>query len=264
MLRNINLDIPQGRITAIIGPNACGKSTLLKAVARILPTAEGTITRSGRDIQSESRRSYARALAFLEQSGDVPPALTVEELTAVGRHPYQRWYRRWNRSDRKIIDRCLNAVGMAGFRRRPVVSLSGGQRRCAFIAMALAQDTEIVLLDEPTSFLDPAHQSEVLDQMRELNRTEGRTVVAVLHDLWQAARYADYVVVMNNGGIHAAGSPDQVLIPSVIQDVFQVAADTVIDPSGVRLTVPAVNDSPRSAAGRKESPKKTENNFKEN
>ena len=263
VLRDVNLDIPAGRITAILGPNACGKSTLLKALARILPPSSGRITRGGENIRTRSRRAYARTLAFLEQSGDVPPALTVEELIAVGRYPYQRWYRRWSGSDREIIEGSLEAAGMAEFRRRPVVSLSEGQRRRAFIAMALAQDTEIVLLDEPTSFLDLAHQSEVLDRMRRLNRAEGRTVAAVLHDPWQAARYADYVVVMDGGRIHSEGSPERVLTPRVIEDVFQVAADVVTDPfSGRPLVLPG-GAYHRDAEGRKRSPEKTENNFKE-
>lgn len=263
VLRDVNLDIPAGRITAILGPNACGKSTLLKVLARILPPSSGRITRGGENIRTRSRRAYARTLAFLEQSGDVPPALTVEELIAVGRYPYQRWYRRWSRSDREIIEGSLEAAGMVEFRRRPVVSLSGGQRRRAFIAMALAQDTEIVLLDEPTSFLDLAHQSEVLDRMRRLNRAEGLTVAAVLHDQWQAARYADYVVVMDGGRIHSEGSPEKVLTPRVIEDVFQVAADVVTDPfSGRPLVLPG-RAYHRDAEGRKRSPEKTENNFKE-
>lgn len=254
VIHNVSLDIPTGQITAIVGPNASGKSTLLKTIAGLLPAHAGSVLCEGRPIASLPRRAFARKLSFLEQSGDVPAGVTVEELVAVGRHPYQRWYRQWSRVDRAVIRRSLEAVGIAELCDLPVRSLSGGQQRRVFIAMALAQDTDIVLLDEPTAFLDIAHQSEVLDRIAELNRHEQRTVVAVLHDLWQASRYADYVVVMDAGRIRAAGSPQEVLTPAVVRDTFGVAAALTPDPGSSRTLVLPSQTVVRSAAADKGAP----------
>lgn len=248
VLRGVSLAVPAGRVTAIVGPNASGKSTLLKVIARLLPLHSGSVLCEGRPITSIARRAYARRLSFLEQSGDVPTGVTVEELVAIGRHPYQRWYRQWSRVDRLVIRRSLEAVGIAELCDLPVRSLSGGQQRRVFIAMALAQDTDIVLLDEPTAFLDIAHQSEVLDRVAELNQREQRTVVAVLHDLWQASRYADHVVVMDAGRVRAAGPPQDVLTPAVVQETFGVESVLASDPNSSRTLVLPSQTVARSAA----------------
>ncbi len=230
VVQDLSLEFPDGAVTAIIGPNACGKSTLLRCLARLLAPREGAALLDGASIHGSSRRSLSRRIGMLTQAPVAPPDVTVEELVAAGRFPYQRWYRQWAEEDEHAVEDALTATAMADLRDASVDTLSGGQRQRAWVAMALAQQTEIMLLDEPTTFLDIAHQVEVLDLVRMLNREQGRTVVMVLHDLVQASRYADYLVAMKDGAVVAAGRPVDIVTPALIREVFAVEADVLPDP----------------------------------
>lgn len=239
VVEGISMAPPPGQVTAIIGPNACGKSTLLKAFARLLPPMEGMAFLDGRSVWQGSHRDLARQLGLLAQGGIAPSGVLVEDLVAVGRYPYQRWYRQWSREDQQAVDRALEATAIEDLRWRTVDSLSGGQRQRVWLAMALAQDTRVLLLDEPTTFLDIAHQVEVLDLVWKLNRKEGRTVVMVLHDLGQACRYADYLVAMKDGRIAAEGPPETVVTPALVREVFDVEGHVAPDPlTGKPLVLP--------------------------
>lgn len=239
VVADLTVTFPAGRVSAIIGPNGCGKSTLLRTLARLLPLAGGTAMLDETPITAGSQRAFARRLAILTQGAVAPPQVSVEELVAMGRYPHQTWYRQWSRADEEAVERAMAAAGVTALRHRPVASLSGGQRQRAWLAMALAQQTPVLLLDEPTTFLDVAHQVEVLDLVRELNRTEGKTVVMVLHDLAQASRYADYLVAMKDGRAVAAGSPSDVLSDALVREVFGVESTVIADPLTQRpLIVP--------------------------
>ena len=192
----LSVDIPTGQITVIVGANACGKSTLLRGLARLLKARGGTVLLDGEPIQRSSTREVATKLGILPQQPVAPDGLTVGDLVARGRHPHQRWFRQWSAADEEAVAEALAATDMSDLANRPVDELSGGQRQRAWIAMALAQGTPILLLDEPTTFLDLAHQCEVMDLLQHLNDTEGRTIVAVLHDLNQASRYAHHLIAM--------------------------------------------------------------------
>lgn len=226
----VSVSFPAGQVSVIIGANACGKSTLLRTLARLLPISGGGARLFDRSITAGTHRAFARQLAMLAQGPVAPPGVVVEELVAIGRLPYQRWYRQWSREDQEAVDRALAATGMAELRWRKVETLSGGQRQRVWLAMALAQQTPVLLLDEPTTFLDIAHQVEVLDLVRERNRSEGRTVIMVLHDLGQACRYADYLVAMKCGKVVAAGSPRDVVSAPLVRNVFGVESTIVPDP----------------------------------
>ena len=250
VLEDIRLDIPAGRITAVVGPNASGKSTLLKALARLLPVARGTIALDGRSVARIPPRRLATRLAMLSQGPAPPDGVTVEDLVAAGRYPHQRWYRQWTEADASAVEHALAAADLVSLRHRPVEQLSGGQRQRAAIATALAQDTPVLLLDEPTTFLDLAHQVEVLDLAHTLNRRHGRTVVMVLHDLTQACRYADFLVLMRDGRVVASGPPRAVATADLIGAVFGVACEVAADPRTGRPTVltRGAADCPRQAA----------------
>ncbi|HEY8415821.1 MAG TPA: ABC transporter ATP-binding protein [Thermaerobacter sp.] len=236
---DLSVTFPAGKISAIVGPNGCGKSTLLKALARLLPLTGGTALLGDRPITAGSHRAFARQLALLSQHAVAPDGVLVEDLVATGRYPHQCWYRQWSREDQEAVERAMDAAGVAALRLRPVESLSGGQRQRAWLAMALAQETPVLLLDEPTSFLDLAHQVEVLDLVWRLNRSEGKTVIMVVHDLTQASRYADHLVVMKEGRVVAAGPPEDVLSAALVQDVFGVESTVIPDPvSGTPLVFP--------------------------
>ncbi|MFZ5815206.1 MAG: ABC transporter ATP-binding protein [Bacillota bacterium] len=230
VVEDVSVAFPAGRVSTIVGPNACGKSTLLRTLARLQPMSSGLALLNDRPTTALSHRAFAQQLAMLTQEPVAPPGVLVEELVAAGRYPYQRWYRQWSPADEAAVERAMAAAGVAEFRWRPVETLSGGQRQRVWLAMALAQQTPVLLLDEPTSFLDIAHQVEVLDLVRELNRTEGRTIIMVLHDLGQASRYSDHLVVMKEGRVVAAGAPGEVLSPGLVQDVFGVDSAVVPDP----------------------------------
>ena len=248
--RDLSVLFPEARITVIVGPNACGKSTLLRAVGRLLEPRSGTITLRGRDIRLFKPGALARSVAALPQ-GPVPPqGIVVEDLVAAGRYPYQRWYRQWSREDERASNGALAATGIDDLRLRPVEELSGGQRQRAFVAMALARESDVMLLDEPTTFLDIAHQVEVLDLVRAANRQRGATVVMVLHDLALACRYADHLVAMNEGRVIACGPPSEIVTPELIRDVFGVPACVVPDPEGTGvLVLPSYGSSPDEVSG---------------
>jgi iron complex transport system ATP-binding protein len=239
VLQGIDVDLPAGRITAIVGPNACGKSTLLRTLARLLPVKGGEAWLGDRRVRAGTHRAFARRLGLLAQGPVAPAGVIVEDLVAAGRYPYQRWYRQWDAAGEQAIEAAIEATGLQNLRLRPVDELSGGQRQRVWVALALAQDTPVLLLDEPTTFLDIAHAVETLDLMSDLNTREGRTVVIVLHDLGQACRYADHIVAMRDGHVVAAGDPRQVVTAGLLRDVFGVESWVVADPqTGKPLVLP--------------------------
>jgi len=239
VLDSVDVAIPDGKITALIGANGSGKSTLLKALGRIIAPEAGTVYLDGKEISSMQGRAIAQKLALLPQSPVSPDGLTVRQLCRFGRHPHKGLLSRTSAEDEEIVDGALAATGLADLASRPLDRLSGGQRQRAWIAMALAQETPILLLDEPTTYLDIAHQLEVLELLRDLNRNRGRTVVMVVHDLNHAAQYADHIIAVADGGIHAAGSPGALLTPELIKTVFGVDAAVVPHPvDGTPLCLP--------------------------
>lgn len=235
----LDLVVPPGRITAIVGANACGKSTLLRAMSRLLAPRSGQIILDGKDLHRLPTKLVARTLGLLPQSPVAPEGIVVADLVARGRHPYQRLLSRWTVEDNTAVARALELTQTVDLADRPVDELSGGQRQRVWIAMTLAQQTDILMLDEPTTFLDVAHQIEVLDLLADLNRDHGSTVVMVLHDLNLAARYADHLVTMVNGSIHTRGRPADVLTSDTVHAVFGLRCHVIDDPvSGRPLVVP--------------------------
>jgi iron complex transport system ATP-binding protein len=242
VVRDLTIEIPQGQVTTIIGPNGCGKSTLLRTLARLLKPSDGRVVLDGDAIGAMPTREIARRLALLPQSPVAPDGLLVRDLVGRGRHPHQRWFRQWSRDDEDVVEAALSMTDTADLGDRPLDQLSGGQRQRAWIAMTLAQDTELMLLDEPTTFLDLAHQVEVLDLVTRLNQERGRTVVMVLHDLNLAARYSDVVVVMKDGALLAQGPPDEVFTVDMLSAVFGLDADVLPDPrTGLPIIVPTAS-----------------------
>ncbi|MFG2000821.1 ABC transporter ATP-binding protein [Spirillospora sp. NPDC048911] len=236
---NLDLQVPTGQISVIIGANACGKSTLLRALARLLSPRTGTVHLDGRSIHSMPTRQVAQRLGILPQSPVAPEGLTVTDLVGQGRSPHQTWWRQWSSGDEDAVTEALRATGMLEHADRPIDELSGGQRQRAWIAMAVAQGTPILLLDEPTTFLDLAHQIDVLDLVVDLNRRENRTIVMVLHDLNQACRYADHIIVMKSGAIVTEGGPSDVIDAALVEDVFGMRCQVTRDPvSGTPLVIP--------------------------
>lgn len=239
IIRDLNLAIPTGQMSALVGANGCGKSTLLRGLARLLKPHGGTVYLDGSSIFNLSTKQVAQQLGILPQSPVAPEGLTVRDLVAQGRYPYQNWLQQWSAKDEKIVQQALLITDLLELADRALDTLSGGQRQRAWIAMALAQDTDILLLDEPTTFLDLAHQIEVLDLLYELNQTQGRTIVMVLHDLNQACRYADYLVAIKDGRIFTAGEPKQVMTEEMVQEVFGLECRVVADPVvGTPMCVP--------------------------
>lgn len=231
--------IEPGELTVIVGPNACGKSTLLRAFGRILRPRAGSVTLDGKDVLSLGSKEFARAVGLLPQSAQAPDGITVGDLVARGRFPHQGMLRQWSEQDEDAVVSALERTGTFELADRLLSDLSGGQRQRVWIAMALAQQTDILLLDEPTTFLDLAHQLEVLELCRELTDEHNTTVVAVLHDLNHACRYADRIVAMRDGRIHAAGDPDEIVTSSLVEEVFGVRCRVVPDPvTGTPLVVP--------------------------
>ena len=239
IVSDLTLAIPDGRITALIGPNACGKSTLLRGLARLMRPRTGAVYLDGREIHRYPTREVALRLGLLPQAPSAPEGLTVEDLVARGRYPHQTWFRQWSVEDEAAVERAMRLTRTEVLRDRSVDELSGGQRQRTWIAMALAQETDLMLLDEPTTYLDLAHQIEVLDLLHELNEQEGRTIVIVVHDLNQAARYADHLVAMRDGRIKVVGRPSDVVTEAMVRDVFGVDARVVPDPvTGTPLVLP--------------------------
>jgi iron complex transport system ATP-binding protein len=249
VVEHLHLDVVDGSITAVIGPNGCGKSTLLRALGRLLRPRGGEVLLDGRRIGELPTRDVARALGMLPQSPTAPEGLTVADLVTRGRHPHQSWFRQWSRDDEHVVAEAMAWTGVSDLADRPVDALSGGQRQRAWIAMALAQGTDLLLLDEPTTHLDLAHAVDVLDLVDRLHADRGRTVVMVLHDLSLAARYADHLVAMRNGRIVAQGPPRDVLTPELLAEVFGLHAAVLPDPvsDGV-LVVPIGTRHTRRAA----------------
>ncbi|MFI9105955.1 ABC transporter ATP-binding protein [Streptomyces fildesensis] len=239
VIGGLDLVLPGGAVTAIVGPNACGKSTLLRGLTRLLSPAAGTVALDGSDIHRMPARSLARRMGLLPQQPVTPDAITVEALVRLGRYPHQRLLSPWSATDQAAVDEALERTGTTELRDQHVDQLSGGQRQRAWIALALAQDTELLLLDEPTTFLDLRHQLDVLDLVSDLHTESGRTVVMVLHDLGQAARYADHLVVLQEGRLAAAGPPSEVLDAALVKSVFNVDCQVIPDPeTGTPLVVP--------------------------
>ncbi|MET8678050.1 ABC transporter ATP-binding protein [Streptomyces sp. NPDC004647] len=239
VVEDLDLDIPHGQVTVIVGPNACGKSTLLRALGRLLRPRRGSVLLDGTELGRIPTRTIAQSIGLLPQTPVAPEAITVADLVSRGRQPHQRWWQQWSEEDERAVTDAMDRTDVTALAERPVDELSGGQRQRVWIAMALAQETDVLLLDEPTTYLDISHQVEVLDLVRQLNRERGRTVVAVLHDLNQAARYADHLVAMKAGRIVAQGCPSQIVTVDLVRDVFGLEAVVVPDPvTGSPLVVP--------------------------
>tara|TARA_B100000530_G_scaffold13977_1_gene10071 strand:- start:1511 stop:2335 length:825 start_codon:yes stop_codon:yes gene_type:complete len=240
VIDGLDLALPVGKITAIIGANGSGKSTLLRGMARILKPENGLVLLDGSDINQLSTKAVAQQLGFLPQGPVAPSGLTVHDLARRGRYPHQDLISQWTTSDQVAVDNALRLTGLEQSSETPVDQLSGGQRQRAWLAMALSQETQIMLLDEPTTYLDIAHQVEILNLLKRLNSEEGRTIVMVLHDLNQACRYADHMVAMMNGQIVAAGTPDEVVTPQLVEKVFGLTSVIIDDPvSGTPMCVPS-------------------------
>ncbi|WP_051062862.1 ABC transporter ATP-binding protein [Ilumatobacter nonamiensis] len=239
VIESLDLVIPPGRMTAIVGPNACGKSTLLRSMSRLLAPKRGQVLLDGEQVHRLPAKEVARTLGLLPQSPIAPEGITVADLVGRGRHPHQSIFSRWSKDDDIAVAAALQATETVDLADRPVDELSGGQRQRVWIAMSLAQQTDLLLLDEPTTFLDVSHQVEVLDLLTDLNRVRGTTVVMVLHDLNMAARYADHLIALSDGRLHAAGPPDQVLTVDMIRTVFGLESRVIVDPtSGQPLMLP--------------------------
>ena len=230
IVKDLSITIPSKKITTIIGSNGCGKSTLLKAMTRIIPHQSGAVLLDGEDIAKENTKTLAKKMAILPQTPESAGGLTVGELVSYGRFPYQTGFGRLTKKDMEVIDWALEVTGTADFKYRPISSLSGGQRQRVWIAMTLAQETEIIFLDEPTTYLDMAHQLEVLELLQKLNEAYNRTIIMVLHDLNQAARFADYIIALKNGEIVKAGACEEIINPEVLREVFQIDAVIGRDP----------------------------------
>lgn len=236
----LDLSIPVAKITVLVGANGCGKSTLLRGLARLLKPRAGQVYLDGQSLGQLSSKKLAQHLGILTQNPTVPEGLTVKELVAFGRYPYQKWLQQWSKEDEIMVEEALTITGMINLANRSLDTLSGGQRQRAWIAMTLAQNTEILLLDEPTTFLDLAHQVEILDLLYELNQTQERTIVMVLHDLNQACRYADYLIAVQNGRVFAQGEPQVVMTKEMVKEVFGLNCRIIPDPVvGTPMCVPA-------------------------
>lgn len=239
VIDSLDLAVPPGEMTVIVGANACGKSTLLRSLSRLLAPRTGRVVLDGREVHRMPARELARTLGLLPQSSIAPEGITVADLVSRGRYPHQSLLRQWSREDERVVAESMAATGVQDLAARPVDELSGGQRQRVWIAMALAQQTPLLLLDEPTTYLDIAHQIEVLDLCARLHE-EGRTVVAVLHDLNHAARYATHMIAMRDGRIVAEGAPAAVVTSELVEEVFRLPCRVIDCPeTGTPLVVPA-------------------------
>lgn len=239
VLEELDLDVPKGKITVFIGRNGCGKSTLLSVFARMIKPVSGEVYLNGKKMLMSNTKKIARELAVLPQGPVAPEGITVLQLVKQGRYPYQTWLKQWSEEDEACVRRALEVTKLEEFSDRPVDSLSGGQRQRAWIAMVLAQNTETILLDEPTTYLDLSHQVEILDLLYDLNKSEGRTIVMVLHDLNLACRYADHIVALHNKCVCAQGCPEQIMTEELVKDVFNMEVKIDRDPLfGTPMCIP--------------------------
>ncbi|MFD0674557.1 ABC transporter ATP-binding protein [Cohnella sp. GCM10027633] len=239
IVQQLNIEVPDGKITALVGANGSGKSTILKSMARILNPVDGGVYLDGKLIHRQPTKEVAKQLAILPQNPTAPEGLTVRELVSFGRYPHQKGFGNLSAEDNRMIEWALQATGMVEFRDRSVDQLSGGQRQRAWIAMALAQGTDVLLLDEPTTFLDMAHQIEVMTLLEKLNRDQQRTIIMVVHDLNHAARYAQHLVALKGGTVLYEGNPQEVMTSQMLRDVFGIDADVIPDPrTGAPLCLP--------------------------
>lgn len=240
IIDNLQLTIPKGKMTVLIGSNGCGKSTLLRSMARLLKPHGGSVLLDGHDVHRLSTKEVAKKLAILPQGPTAPEGLTVLQLVKQGRYPYQSWLKQWSPADEEAVRNALKATGMEELAERPLDSLSGGQRQRAWIAMTLAQGTETILLDEPTTYLDLTHQIEVLDLLFELNEQEKRTIVMVLHDINLACRYAHHIIAIKNRTVFASGKPEDVVNAGMVRAVFEMDCNIIACPLfGTPTLVPA-------------------------
>lgn len=239
IIDDLNIEIPKGEITVFIGGNGCGKSTLLRSLARLLKPKGGDVVLDGEDIAKLGTKEVAKKLSILPQSPVTPEGLTVTELVKQGRHPYRGFLKQWSKDDENAVQKALESTNMIELKDRSVDSLSGGQRQRAWIAMTLAQETDTILLDEPTTYLDMTHQIDVLDLLFELNEKDGRTVVMVLHDLNLACRYAHHVVAIKDKQVYAQGKPEEIVNCNLVHDVFEMKCDVTFDPMfGTPMCIP--------------------------
>ncbi|HAA8041338.1 TPA_asm: Fe(3+) dicitrate ABC transporter ATP-binding protein FecE [Listeria monocytogenes] len=235
----LDIAIPANKITALVGANGSGKSTILKTMSRLMKPSKGAVYLDGKTIHSQPTRDVAKQLAILPQNPSAPDGLTVFELISYGRSPHQSSFKSITAKDREIFFWSLRVTNLTEFADRPIDSLSGGQRQRAWIAMALAQETDVLFLDEPTTFLDMTHQLDVLNLLKQLNQSENRTIVMVVHDLNHASRYAHHMIAIKEGKVIAEGTPTSVMTEQTLEDVFNIKADILIDPrSGVPLCLP--------------------------
>ncbi|MDK9358627.1 iron-enterobactin ABC transporter ATP-binding protein [Lelliottia sp. V106_10] len=235
----LTVSIPDGHFTAIIGPNGCGKSTLLRTLSRLMTPQHGSVFLDGEQIQSYASKEVARRIGLLAQNATTPGDITVQELVARGRYPHQPLFTRWRKEDDEAVARAMQATGITDLARQSVDTLSGGQRQRAWIAMVLAQETAIMLLDEPTTWLDISHQIDLLELLSDLNRTQGYTLAAVLHDLNQACRYATHLIALRDGKIVAEGAPKEIVTPELIERIYGMRCMIIDDPvAGTPLVVP--------------------------
>jgi iron complex transport system ATP-binding protein len=236
---DLSIDIPEGKFSVIVGPNGCGKSTLLKALSRLLPPQSGQVLLNSQDIHSLATREVAKILGLLPQSAIAPDGIKVVDLVARGRFPHQKWFQPWREEDQKAVDAAMQATNISELAQQNVDQLSGGQRQRVWVAMALAQQTPLLLLDEPTTYLDIAHQIELLDLFQDLNREQGHTMIAVLHDLNHACRYADNLIAMKAGKVVMTGKPNDIITETLIEDVFGLPCIIMKDPiAGTPLIIP--------------------------
>lgn len=239
IIDELNLTIPKGEMTIFIGSNGCGKSTLLKSLARLLKPTSGAVLLEGEAISNLPTKEVAKRLAILPQSPEAPEGLSVLQLVKQGRYPYQNWLKQWSKEDEEAVQHALERTKMTELKDRMVDSLSGGQRQRAWIAMTLAQNTDIILLDEPTTYLDLTHQIEVLDLLFELNESENRTIVMVLHDLNLACRYAHHIVALKNQQVYKQGKPEDIISCELVKEVFDMNCEVSKDPLfGTPLCIP--------------------------
>ncbi|MEB1808522.1 MAG: ABC transporter ATP-binding protein [Bacillaceae bacterium] len=230
LFENLNLTIPHGEISVFVGSNGCGKSTLLRSIARLLKPTNGSVLLDGKDVHRMSSRQVAKKMGILPQSPISPEGLTVHDLVKQGRYPHQSWLNRWSDEDAWKVEEAMTATGVADLRDRPVDELSGGQRQRAWIAMTLAQDTEVILLDEPTTYLDMTHQIEILDLLFELNEKHNRTIVMVLHDINLASRYAHNIIAIKDGTVYDQGNPERIISCELVRAVFGMECQVAKDP----------------------------------